>query len=339
MYATVSFSPSPVESPAIGEQLTFSVSIADGSAVAGYQLTVRFDPAALRYLESTNGDYLPSEAFAIPVLTTENRVTFAATSLTGEASGSGTLATLTFEVIAPKASMLTLSGLLLTDSTGRISYARVKTGQITEPMLLAGDVDGNGVVNVQDLVIVAANFSQTGENLADVNGDGIVNIVDLTLVAGAITDTAGAPAVWGHDTKVALSRTDLQQWIREAQQVGLVDPTFQRGILVLQQLLSALTPKETALLPNYPNPFNPETWIPYQLAKPAEVTLTIYDIQGVVVRELKLGHQFAGVYHSRNRAIHWDGRNEFGEKVATGVYFYTLKAGDFTATQKMLTMK
>ena len=102
---------------------------------------------------------------------------------------------------------------------------------------------------------------------------------------------------------------------------------------------STLIPNQTGLLTNFPNPFNPETWIPYQLAKPAEVTLTIYDIRGVVVRELKLGHQPAGFYHNRSRAIHWDGRNAFGEKVATGVYFYTLKAGDFTATRKLLIRK
>ena len=102
---------------------------------------------------------------------------------------------------------------------------------------------------------------------------------------------------------------------------------------------SPIIPENTALLTNFPNPFNPETWIPYQLAKPAEVTLTIYDIRGVVVRELKLGHQPAGVYHSRSRAIYWDGSNAFGEKVATGVYFYTLKAGEFTATRKLLIRK
>ena len=98
-------------------------------------------------------------------------------------------------------------------------------------------------------------------------------------------------------------------------------------------------PDKTALLTNFPNPSNPETWIPYQLAKPAKVTLTIYDIRGVVVRRLELGHQPAGMYINRSRAIHWDGRNEFGEKVATGVYFYTLNAGDFTATRKLLIRK
>ena len=98
-------------------------------------------------------------------------------------------------------------------------------------------------------------------------------------------------------------------------------------------------PEETALLPNYPNPFNPETWIPYQLSKPADVTLTLYDITGRVVRNLDLGHQRAGMYHSRSRAAYWDGRNEVGESVASGVYFYVLKAGDFSATRKMLIRK
>ena len=96
---------------------------------------------------------------------------------------------------------------------------------------------------------------------------------------------------------------------------------------------------ETALLANYPNPFNPETWLPYQLAVPADVTLTIYDMSGGVVRRLALGHQAAGVYYSRSRAAYWDGKNESGEKVATGVYFYTLTAGEFTATRKLLIRK
>ena len=98
-------------------------------------------------------------------------------------------------------------------------------------------------------------------------------------------------------------------------------------------------PEVTSLLPNYPNPFNPETWLPYQLSEPADVTLTIYDIQGRVVRNLDLGHQRAGMYHSRSRAAHWDGRNAQGEPIASGLYFYTLKAGDFAATRKMLIRK
>ena len=112
------------------------------------------------------------------------------------------------------------------------------------------------------------------------------------------------------------------------------DMTPAPSALSLQQQVS-----QTVLFANFPNPFNPETWIPYQLANPANVSLTIYNMRGIVVREISLGHQPAGIYQSRARAIHWDGRNEFGERVASGVYFYVLKAGKYTATRKMLIRK
>lgn len=83
----------------------------------------------------------------------------------------------------------------------------------------------------------------------------------------------------------------------------------------------------------------PETWIPYQLSTPADVSVSIYAVDGRLVRHLALGFQPAGVYQSRSRAAYWDGRNEFGESVASGVYFYTLTAGEFTATRKLLIRK
>ncbi len=96
---------------------------------------------------------------------------------------------------------------------------------------------------------------------------------------------------------------------------------------------------EDALAANFPNPFNPETWIPYQLASDADVTLTIHASDGQLVRRLGLGYQPAGTYYSRSRAAYWDGKNDFGESVASGVYFYTLTAGNFSATRKMLIRK
>ena len=98
-------------------------------------------------------------------------------------------------------------------------------------------------------------------------------------------------------------------------------------------------PATTTVLPNYPNPFNPETWIPYHLTEPAKVTLTIYSVEGRVVRHLELGHRRTGFYRSKNRAAYWDGRNEIGQCVASGVYFYTLIADDFSATGKLLLRK
>ncbi len=122
-------------------------------------------------------------------------------------------------------------------------------------------------------------------------------------------------------------------------QEGIGDRSYEKDIEVLEQLLASLIPKSSALLPNYPNPFNPETWIPYRLSKPAEVQISIYDVRGSIVRQLDLGQQVAGMYQSRSRAAYWDGTNDVGESVASGVYFYTLTAGDFSATRKMLILK
>jgi hypothetical protein len=129
------------------------------------------------------------------------------------------------------------------------------------------------------------------------------------------------------------------EWITQAQHLNLTDATSQRGIHFLEQLLAALTPKKTSLLPNYPNSFNPETWIPYQLAKPADVAVTIYAVDGTVVRTLALGHKSVGMYQGKSRAAHWDGRNNVGERVASGIYFYSVTAGEFFATKKMLILK
>ena len=102
---------------------------------------------------------------------------------------------------------------------------------------------------------------------------------------------------------------------------------------------TTIVPEQTLILANYPNPFNPETWIPYQLSKPTEVTLRIYAINGTLIRTLTLGYQSAGMYQSKSRAAYWDGKNSVGEPVASGVYFYTLSAGDFTSTRRMLIRK
>ena len=209
---------------------------------------------------------------------------------------------------------------------------------ITVRNLQTVDVNRDGVVNILDLVLVASSFGATGANDADVNGDGIVNIQDLVLVANAFGNSASAPATYSQTTN-SLDASDVQQWLTQAQQLNLTDATSQRGILFLEQLFAVLTPKKTSLLPNYPNPFNPETWIPYQLAKPADVSISIYTADGKLVRTLVIGHQTVGIYQGKDRAAHWDGKNALGESVASGVYFYTLQAGDFTATRKMLIRK
>ena len=119
----------------------------------------------------------------------------------------------------------------------------------------------------------------------------------------------------------------------------VTDEDVKRNWISLGELVAYEIPAKTELLSNYPNPFNPETWIPYRLAKDAFVTLTIYDRSGRVVREIDVGHRIAAVYESRSKAVHWDGRTEFGERVASGIYFYSLTAGDYSATRKMVILK
>ena len=112
-----------------------------------------------------------------------------------------------------------------------------------------------------------------------------------------------------------------------------------QSLTQLPELVAYKIPAETELLSNYPNPFNPETWIPYRLAEEAFVTLTIYDLNGQIVRTIDVGHQTAAVYENRSKAIYWDGRNNVGEPVASGAYFYHLSAGDYSATRKMIILK
>ena len=201
------------------------------------------------------------------------------------------------------------------------------------------DVNGDGVVNIFDLVSVASHFGKQGQNLtADVNRDGVVDILDLVFVAGMFGDAAAAPSANPQAPEI-LTAAAVRGWLTDAKALEIRDPIMKRGVMVLEQLLVSLTPKETELLANYPNPFNPETWIPYRLAEDALVTLTIYDGAGQVVRTLDVGHQVAAVYENRSEAIYWDGRNGLGETVASGVYFYHLAVGNYSATRKMLILK
>ena len=208
-----------------------------------------------------------------------------------------------------------------------------------EGQLATGDVNRDGRVSILDLILVAQQLGKRvpANSPVDLNRDGVVSILDLILAAQGIgnTTTSAAPAIEAEN----VDATTIEAWIAQARLEDDGSLAFKQGIENLQSLLASLIPEDTALLHNYPNPFNPETWIPYQLAKSAEVTLTIYDMKGEMVRRLGMGHQAAGMYRSRSRAVYWDGRNQLGESVASGLYFYTLTAGGFTATRRMLILK
>ena len=202
------------------------------------------------------------------------------------------------------------------------------------------DVNQDGRVSIADVIEVAqALGKQVSEKpRADVNGDGAISFADLVAIARALAKARSGAAAPSQKA-VVLDAATVQTWLQLARIEDDGSLMFREGIANLEQLLASLLPKETILLTNYPNPFNPETWIPYRLAKPAKVSIAIHTANGQLVRVLALGTQSAGIYQHRSRAAYWNGKNEVGEPVASGVYFYTLTAGEFTSTRKMLIRK
>jgi WD40 repeat protein len=235
------------------------------------------------------------------------------------------------------------------DGSLLVSGSNDDTIRLWEP-LAAVDITADGSVTYLDIIEIAENYGKTvveGANpRADVNKDGIVDIEDLIVVAKAVdsqapVDSRAAPMLAQNLHDFSFTVEDVQQWIQDAQDVGADSQTIAilERFLAVGTRITQPTPEKTVLLANYPNPFNPETWIPYQLAQPAEVAVFIHTANGALVRTLPIGEMPAGVYQSRARAAYWDGKNAHGEPVASGVYFYTLKAGQFTATRKMLIRK
>ena len=234
---------------------------------------------------------------------------------------------------------LVTQGFLFTQGLKTPSGIAIGIFSPVNPAIVKEDVNRDGVVDVQDLAYVGLQYGKTGTNAADINGDEVVNVDDFILVAAAVDAAAAAAPAARAQVQSHFTAAQLQGWLTEARASGNTSFTYQRGIAVLEQLLALVAPEATALLRNYPNPFNPETWIPYHLATDTDVSLCIYDMDGVLVRELDLGYQRAGYYTDRSRAAYWDGRNGLGERVASGVYFYQLRASDYLKLRKMVILK
>ncbi len=332
-----------------GDTLMLDLNAENITDLAGWQTDITFDPNVLEAVEVTEGDFLKSEGGdtffqggTIDNATGNISTIFSTRISENGSSGTGALLSVIFKAKAAGETQVKLENFEFVSITDDIIPTVHPNITITVGEYPAWDVNQDGRVSILDLILVARDFGSgaTANLRTDVNRDGVINIQDLIIVAqhmGETTDSA-APNVYVMDSK-ELTPAIVQEWIQLAQIEDDGSLAFQQGIENLQRLLASLIPEKTALLANYPNPFNPETWIPYQLAKPAEVTLTIYTINGSVIRILALGHQGAGIYQSRSRAAYWDGRNDVGEFAASGIYFYTLTAGDFIATRRMLILK
>ena len=197
------------------------------------------------------------------------------------------------------------------------------------------DVNGDGSMNADD------------RDAADANKDGNVDTDDLLLVfekfdrpvnlAAPLLSAESAGLDWALLERIDADGLRVQLEILRVENDGSLK--YQQAIAFLQAVLVALHPNQTLLLANYPNPFNPETWIPYQLARGSNVQITIYDTRGAIVRRLELGYRPEGYYRVRGRAAHWEGRNNVGERVASGIYFYQLETDNVSLLRKMVILK
>ena len=334
----------------VGDTFTLDISAEDVYDLAGWQFDIVFDPTMLEAVEVNESDFLKRgggttffQKGTVDNAAGKIESISAALISKGGVTGTGVLLSVTFSAKVDGNSELGLRNFQFGSSTGAVIPAGVRDLTITVESKPAWDVNADGQVSILDLILVAQHMGSaaSANSKVDVNRDGIISILDLILVAQHMGEstTSASPSILAMDGIEGLDPAMIQAWIERAQVEDDGSVAFREGIAYLQSLLALLIPEETALLPNYPNPFNPETWIPYQLSEPADVTLRIYAVNGVLVRTLALGQTPAGIYQSRSRAAYWDGKNDVGESVASSIYFYTLTAGEFTATRKLLIRK
>ena len=336
-----------------GDTFTLDLRAENVFDLAGWQFDIAFDPAVLEAIDVSEGDFLKTNSGTTffqggTIDNAAGKITglSAARLSTQGVNGTGVLLQVRFKAKSAGETQLALQKFQFGSSTGdNISAGPHEIHIVVEEGLPTGDVNRDGVVSILDLILVAQQLGKrvsTG-SAVDVNGDGVVSILDLIRVAQGIAGSPAAPPTpllaGGKGGVESVDAAMIEAWIAQARLEDDGSLAFKQGIENLERLLASLIPEETALLHNYPNPFNPETWIPYQLTESAEVVLTIYDLNGQLVRRLEVGHQAAGMYRSRSRAAYWDGRNQLGESVASGLYFYTLTAGEFSATRRMLILK
>ena len=334
-----------------GDTFRFEIKAEDIYNLAGWQFDITYDSAVLEAVEVNESDFLKTGGGTTFFQrgTIDNQagkikgLSSARLSEDG-VSGTGTLLSVTFTAKTAGQTRLKLDNFQLAAITGKPINAGPREIVMTvKGKQTTGDVNRDGQVSILDMVLVARYLGKTvpANSDVDLNGDRIVNILDLILVSQHMGKSivSASPSILAMDDIDGLDPAVIQAWIEQAQIEDDGSIAFQEGIANLQRLLASLIPAETALLPNYPNPFNPETWIPYHLANPSDVTITIYDIRGTIVRQLNLGHQHEGYYTGRSRAAYWDGRNAVGERVASGVYFYQLQAEDLSYSRRMVIVK
>ena len=209
------------------------------------------------------------------------------------------------------------------------------------PKTLAWDVNNDGIVDIEDLMLVSKSIGKDTHEYpkVDVDKDGVVDIVDLLYVASHLGESCYTSAP-KYNISITQSHNDsISEWLIEAYQQDDGSTVFSDGIASLEALVDNSIPEQTKLHPNYPNPFNPETWIPYDLGEDAYVKIEIYNLMGELIHNQNIGHQKAGNYRSKQQAAYWNGRNSEGELVGSGIYYYCLITNHSKSIRKMIIRK
>ena len=287
----------PVSQTGLGGDFISVDIVAQGvSQLSSFALTIDFDPTVLKLLKAKRVSFVnwrprpkiikDVDLWQPTVIDKEQGlITLAADNTrSGGVTGTGNIATLTFQAIGVGTSPIELKDVSFANALGEAVIPDLRSGQVDILAFAPSDANMDGIVNIHDFILMQ---NGRGAN-SDVNGDGVTDMLDMVAAAGNV-QTSPASMMMTNE-----------------------------------------------LLPNFPNPFNPETWIPYQIIRNDDVVINIYSATGKLVRSMELGYKPAGRYTAKSAAAYWDGNNEDGERVASGIYYYAIKAGNFSAVRKMV---
>ena len=351
-----------IEEQSVDVNTTFDVDVRISSVknLTGFQVSFSYDPISLQFMEIQEGKALlgngQTSFWRPPNIDAEAGIITGAVSVIEGAGGvdveDDVLMTLTFRAKELGRSMISLQNVEISDLASRPIPFLAINADIT--ILAPWDVVPDSVINVLDMAAVGQNLGDSElatllvaqedvENIpdidiynTDVDRNGTVDVDDLILVS----DHFGEVYTDLNTVQLLSPRSE----IRKAYDLISAGPANSSDIRKLKAHLTRLLaadratslPTSPRLLPNYPNPFNPDTWIPYHLTQAGDVVISIYNTSGQLMRTLNLGYKEAGVYTDKSKSAHWDGRNSSGEQLASGLYFYVMRAGSFTAARKML---
>ncbi|MDQ1318010.1 MAG: type sorting protein, partial [Candidatus Poribacteria bacterium] len=318
----------------------------DVSSLGSFSFDVNFDPTILNAINVSQVSFAnwrprPKEIgesdIWLPIVIDNNKgkVTISASKTRDVGvTGTGVLATITFETIGIGESSIDFQNVSLENILGETIAFALLDAKLAVVDFDLFDVNKDGVVDILDFI------STRPDDKADVNGDGIVDILDVV----ALINHEGDIKLWDTNGDGVV---DINDFIKIESSNGINPDVNGDGVVDILDIVSILNGAKGApasrlvneLGVSFPNPINPEAWIPFKLAESNDVVIKLYNTKGQLVRTLDLGYRVPGSYITRTMAAYWDGKDENGQHVSSGIYFYNIKAGSFTATKKLIVLE